>query len=282
MWSNTSQLSHTWACAALLVNLTWSLSHSLCVSSLRNTHTDTEQRIWYLTDRLVGCGDSFGGAARERARTCLGALSLYVCACVCVWHIRININLITSISQLKALCKAHKPTDLYRGRERERGMRVGTERWDLERGQREGDEKDWHQLRSGLPLDQSGSCQQWQPVWRVEIKMAMGRRNKKTRGESERKTHSTCVKHRQRVREEGEKEKKRLGGREKGKEKAGSSVVSTSIRWCLLHLRQIDKLEAATKAASGQSTPTSTQTHTHRERCIKICRANENSKQQQQ
>lgn len=60
--------------------------------------------------------------------------------------------------------------------------------------------------------------------------MAMGRRNKKTRGESGRKTHSTCVKHRQRVREEGDKEKKRLGGREKGKEKAGSSVVSTSIR----------------------------------------------------
>lgn len=37
--------------------------------------------------------------------------------------------------------------------------------------------------------------------------MAMGRRNKKTRGESERKTHSTCVKRSQRHRrEEGNRE----------------------------------------------------------------------------
>lgn len=75
----------------------------------------------------------------------------------------------------------------------------------------------------------------------------------------------------------GRKRDKRGRGREG---KAGSSVVSTSIRWCLLHLRQIDKLEAATKAASGQSTLP--HTHTHKEKCIKICRANENSKQQQE
>lgn len=155
MRSNASQLSHTWVCAALLVNLTCFLfpslplshptshprlpprNYSLCAWVPLGTvaHTHTEQRIWYLTDRLVGCGDSFGGAAREKesnqspsncsstqnyrltARTCLGALSL----CMCVWHTRININLITSISQLKTLCKAHKPTDLHRGRERGKG-----------------------------------------------------------------------------------------------------------------------------------------------------------------
>lgn len=54
--------------------------------------------------------------------------------------------------------------------------------------------------------------------------MAMGRRNKKTRGESERKTHSTCVKRSQRHRREegnregGEREKKgQKRKRERGK-----------------------------------------------------------------
>lgn len=45
--------------------------------------------------------------------------------------------------------------------------------------------------------------------------MAMGRRNKKTRGESERKTNSTCVKHRQQHSEEGEGERKKGRQRER-------------------------------------------------------------------
>lgn len=45
--------------------------------------------------------------------------------------------------------------------------------------------------------------------------MAMGRRNKKTRGESERKTHSTCVKHRQQHSEEEEGERKKGRQRER-------------------------------------------------------------------
>lgn len=69
--------------------------------------------------------------------------------------------------------------------------------------------------------------------------MAMGRRNKKTRGESERKTHSTCVKRSQRHRreegnKEGEEREKRGRKRDKrgsgGEREAGSLVVSTSIR----------------------------------------------------
>lgn len=44
-------------------------------------------------------------------------------------------------------------------------------------------------------------------------------------------------------------------------------------------MRQIDKLEAATKAAHTHRY-TQTHTHTHKARDIKICRANENSKKE--